>query len=157
MKVLKLKNNCLGRYEDVSPFPFGDLQISLSGIPEYVNAECRFIGYMNGKDVFSKKVTVDDNEFTIPQGAISAGEFTCEVLIFIKGTLVTRLKAEPLIITKLTDCYEGDPAFSALVKAFCDLRQREIALEEKIAIITETLGKFHNRVSFCENNIKGED
>ena len=46
MKTIILKQNGMGRYGDVSPFPMGDLEIELQGIPTY-SGEFRFLAYCN--------------------------------------------------------------------------------------------------------------
>ena len=35
MKTIQLKQYGMGRYGDVSPFPMGDLEIELQGLPSY--------------------------------------------------------------------------------------------------------------------------
>lgn len=50
MKTIILKQNGMGRYGDVSPFPMGDLEIELQGIPTY-SGEFRFPCVLQQREV----------------------------------------------------------------------------------------------------------
>ncbi len=76
MKTIQLKQHGVGRYGDVSPFPLGDLQIELQGIPVF-NGEYRFIAFCNGSKVSENTVTASRNIVIIPRDKLFSGRFSC--------------------------------------------------------------------------------
>ena len=66
MKTIILKQNGMGRYVDVSPFPMGDLELELQGIPTY-SGEFRFLAYCNNVKCSENTVTATNNRVSIPR------------------------------------------------------------------------------------------
>lgn len=66
MKTIQLKQYGMGRYGDVSPFPMGDLEIELQGLPSY-EGEFRFVAQCNGVKCAECRVTPMQNRMNIPR------------------------------------------------------------------------------------------
>ena len=126
MHILTIKEKGLGRYSDVSPFPLGDLEIDIQGIPNY-NGEFRFFGACNGVQCAFETVTAAQSRVTIPRDKLSAGRFSCRVVHYIGGKEVRIFKAEDLLITDVATDFSAVPEI--------------VALEEKIGELSTSLDK----------------
>lgn len=125
MKTIRFKENGIGRYSDVSPFPLGALDLELKGIPD-TTGEYRFVGAMNGKQCVSERVTAAQNRVSIPSDKLTAGKFSCRVIQYMDGKEVRIFKAEDLLITDVN----GD--FSA-VPEIVEIREEIKALQTALA------------------------
>lgn len=124
MKTIQLKANGMGRYGDVSPFPMGDLEIELVGIPSY-SGEFRFVAQCNGAKCTESTVSAAQNRVKIPRDKLTAGRFSCFVSHYSKGTEVKRFPVEDLLITELNASVNADPEIADM--------SRRIAVVERQA------------------------
>lgn len=108
MKTIRFKENGIGRYSDVSPFPLGGLDLELKGIPD-TTGEYRFVGAMNGKQCVSERVTAAQNRVSIPRDKLTAGKFSCRVIQYMDGKEVRIFKAEDLLITDVNGDFSAVP------------------------------------------------
>ena len=138
MKTLQLKQHGTGRYSDVSPFPLGDLEIEIAGIPN-IAAEFRFIGKCNDVKVAEETVNVTKNRVTISQTILSAGRFSAQVQQYNKGILAKIFTCEELIITELGDGLTAEPVteqlrrnVAALSKDLSAEREARLEAENKV-------------------------
>lgn len=121
MKEIKL-NAGLGRYDNVSPFVLGDLELYISNLP-MVSGDFRFLAWCNGTQIGKYTLKRDDPRITIPHDKLEAGKFSCRVDHYNGETLVKRYMIEDLVITDLNTELVGVPEIE-------DIRSRLTALEE---------------------------
>ena len=123
MKTIQLKQYGIGRYDDVSPFPLGDLEIEIVGIPTY-SGEFRFVALCNGRKCADNTVSTTQNRVIIPRDKLTAGRFSCSVSHYSKGTEVKRFPIEDLLISELnTDIY-ADPEIAKMARMILDLEKQ---------------------------------
>lgn len=120
MKTIQLKSRGIGQYGDGLPFPIGELELQILGIPAY-DGEFRFVAECNGAKVCSQAVTTESNVVHIAQEQLSAGRFSCAVWHYIGGEAVKKYPVEDLIITDLSGGLEADPEFAQLVRRVAEL------------------------------------
>lgn len=120
MKVILIKPKGMGRYGDVLPFPIGELELQILGIPAY-DGEFRFVAECNGVKVCSQAVTPESNIVHIAQEQLSAGRFSCAVWHYIGGEAVKKYPVEDLIITDLSGGLEADPELAQLTRRVAEL------------------------------------
>lgn len=120
MKTIQLKSRGIGQYGDVLPFPVGELELQILGIPAY-DGEFRFVAECNGAKVCSQAVTPESNIVHIAQEQLSAGRFSCAVWHYIGGEAVKKYPVEDLIITDLSGSLEADPALAQLTRRVAEL------------------------------------
>ena len=139
MKTIQLKQYGMGRYGDVSPFPMGDLEIELQGLPSY-EGEFRFVAQCNGVKCAECRVTPMQNRVNIPRDKLTAGRFSCFVSHYSKGKEVKRYLVEDLIITDLVSGLHAYPEIAEMErrieKLSASLTEEKLArirLEEKSA------------------------
>ena len=113
MKTIQLKQYGMGRYGDVSPFPMGDLEIELQGLPSY-EGEFRFVSQCNGVKCAECRVTPMQNRVNIPRDKLTAGRFSCFVSHYSKGKEVKRYLVEDLIITDLVSGPQAYPEIAEM-------------------------------------------
>lgn len=152
MKTIILKQNGMGRYGDVSPFPMGDLEIELQGIPTY-SGEFRFLAYCNNVKCSENTVTAANNRVSIPREKLVAGRFSCVVIHYSKGTEVKRFPVEDLLVTQLETGFQAFPELaqmeqriSALERGLNEERESRIAYvrnseERMTALVQEHAAK----------------
>lgn len=152
MKTIILKQNGMGRYGDVSPFPIGDLELELQGIPTY-SGEFRFLAYCNNVKCSENTVTAANNRVSIPREKLVAGRFTCVVIHYSKGIEVKRFPVEDLLVTQLETGFQAFPELaqmeqriSALERGLSDERESRIAYvrnseERMTALVQEHAAK----------------
>lgn len=121
MKTIRLKENGIGRYSDVSPFPLGDLEIELQGIPNY-SGEFRFVGAINGAQCILASVTTAQNRVNVPIDKLTAGKFSCRVIQYIDGKEVRIFKAEDLLITDVNGDFSAVPEIVEMQGKISDLQ-----------------------------------
>lgn len=120
MKTIQLKSRGIGQYGDGLPFPVGELELQILGIPAY-DGEFRFVAECNGAKVCSQAITPESNVVHIAQEQLSAGRFSCAVWHYIGGEAVKKYPVEDLIITDLSGGLEADPEFAQLVRRVAEL------------------------------------
>ena len=120
MKTIQLKSRGIGQYGDALPFPIGELELQILGIPAY-DGEFRFVAECNGAKVCSQAVTPESNTVHIAQEQLSAGRFSCAVWHYIGGEAVKKYPVEDLIITDLSGSLEADPALAQLTRRVAEL------------------------------------
>lgn len=135
MKEIKL-NAGLGRYDNVSPFVIGDLELYISNLP-MVSGDFRFLAWSNGKLIGKYTLSHTDPRVIIPHDKLAAGTFSCRVDHYNGDTLVRHYRVEDLVIK------EVDSDLTA-VPEIADMQSRIKALEGKTACLdkeTESLKK----------------
>lgn len=120
MKTIQLKSRGIGQYGDGLPFPVGELELQILGIPAY-DGEFRFVAECNGEKVCSQAVTTESNTVHIAQEQLSAGRFSCAVWHYIGGEAVKKYPVEDLIITDLSGSLEADPDLAQLTRRVAEL------------------------------------
>ena len=139
MKSIQLKANGMGRYGDVSPFPVGDLEIELIGMPSY-SGEFRFVAQCNGVKCAESTVSAVQNRVKIPRDKLTAGRFSCFVSHYSKGTEVKRFPVEDLLITELNASVSADPEIAEMSRRIAAL-ERQAEEERKARVQTDTEAK----------------
>ena len=139
MKTIQLKQNGMGRYGDVSPFPMGDLEIELLGIPSY-SGEFRFVAQCNGAKCTESTVSAAQNRVKIPRDKLTAGRFSCFVSHYSKGTEVKRFPVEDLLIAELNASVNADPEIADMSRRIAAL-ERQAEEERKARVQTDTESK----------------
>lgn len=139
MKTIQLKVNGMGRYGDVSPFPVGDLEIELVGIPSY-SGEFRFVAQCNGVKCAESTVSAAQNRVKIPRDKLTAGRFSCFVSHYSKGTEVKRFPVEDLLITELNASVSADPEIADMSRRIAAL-ERQAEEERKARVQTDMEAK----------------
>ena len=131
MKTIQLKMNGMGRYGDVSPFPMGDLEIELIGIPSY-SGEFRFVAQCNGIKCAESTVSAAQNRVKIPRDKLTAGRFSCFVSHYSKGTEVKRFPVEDLLITELNASVNADPEIADMSRRIAVLERQAQSLQQDL-------------------------
>lgn len=103
MKIINLKEYGIGRYSDASPFPMGDLELKIVGLPAF-SGEFRFLAFCNDMKIMQKSITAANNTVFMQQDKLSAGKLWCFVSHYVDGIKVKRYTVEDILITddKLT-------------------------------------------------------
>ena len=139
MKTIQLKANGMGRYSDVSPFPVGDLELELIGIPSY-SGEFRFVALCNGVKCAESTVSATQNRVKIPRDRLTAGRFSCFVSHYSKGTEVKRFPVEDLLITELNANASADPEIAEMSRRIAEL-ERQAEEEHKARVQADAEAK----------------
>lgn len=110
MKIIKLKSNGTGRYDDVSPFIVTDNKLELQiELPSF-NGEFYLVYEINGKTdrrlLFRSGQIVLDN--------LSAGEFKAAVKHYLKGELIKTYMVEPLLLKDVDGTLSALPEIEEL-------------------------------------------
>ena len=136
MKTIQLKVNGMGRYGDVSPFPMGDLELELVGIPSY-SGEFRFVALCNGVKCAESTVSATQNRVKIPRDRLTAGRFSCFVSHYSKGMEVKRFPVEDLLITELNANASADPEIAQLSRKIAALETQAQKLQQALNAETQ--------------------
>lgn len=131
MKTIQLKINGMGRYGDVSPFPVGDMELELVGIPSY-SGEFRFVALCNGVKCAESTVSATQNRVKIPRDKLTAGRFSCFVSHYSKGTEVKRFPVEDLLITELNASVSADPEVAQMSRRIAALETKAQRLQQDL-------------------------
>ena len=153
MRTIYLKSG-VGRYNDVSPFPLGELSLELSGLPD-ISAEFRFVATCNGIKCAHEAVSAAQNRVTISADKLSAGRFSCHVEQYVRGELVKVFKVEDLLVTDLAGELRADPEVAQLfrrVESLEDLKSAVKALEIALKGETDARAEMEKRLSTLEEN-----
>lgn len=153
MKTIQLKSRGIGQYGDGLPFPVGELELQILGIPAY-SGEFRFVAECNGEKVCSQAVTPESNIVHIAQEQLSAGRFSCAVWHYVGGEAVKKYPVEDLIVTDLSGGLEADPELAQLIRRVAELealtasQAAEIsALRQVDADIAQTVAELNTAVT----------
>ena len=128
MKLITIKSNGLGRYDDVSPFVMTDGKLELKVVLPVSNGEFFFIAENN--EVKFKKVLAEDGRVHLD--GLTAGELKAEVKHYLKGELIKCYKIEPLILKEVDCNLSGTPETPAL-------KQKTDALAKSLTELKTTL------------------
>lgn len=131
MKTIQLKQHGIGRYSDVSPFPLGDLEVEIVGIPAY-GGDFRFVAQCNGAKCEEYTVSATQNLVKIPRDKLSAGRFSCFVSHYNKGMEVKRYPVEDLLISELNGGIIADPEIAQLRREFEALKKQGEELHKEL-------------------------
>lgn len=144
MKTITIKENGLGRYDDVSPFLVekGELELSVR-LPRQ-SGDFYFSTELNGKALGTQLIPEDG---LLALDDLEAGELTAEVKHYLRGTLIETFKVEPLLIKRVDGALEGTPEIIAL-------RARDSYLEAKIKGLEERLHTTNERAEKAEEKLK---
>lgn len=131
MRLIKLKSNGLGRYDDVSPFLVTDNRLEIKvELPGY-NGEFYLITEINGRT--EKRLLPRDGTVTLEN--LTAGELNASVKHYLKGALIREYKVEPLLLK------EADGNLSALPE-LAELKAELNGLERQYAALSADFGKY---------------
>ena len=136
MKTIQLKSRGIGQYGDGLPFPVGELELQISGVPAY-DGEFRFVAECNGVKVCSQAVTPESNIVHIAQEQLSAGRFSCAVWHYIGGEAVKKYPVEDLIITDLSGGLEADPELAQLTRRVAELEALTASQADEISALRQ--------------------
>lgn len=158
MKTIQLKQYGKGRYVDVSPFPLGELELEIQGIPPHIG-DFRFLGYNNGSKCAESTVSAAENRIKISRGKLTAGVFSCFVSRYSKGVEVKRFPVEDLLIIELAGKLYADPETAEIERKLAEA-EREIKSVKKCAAELalrleseiKTREEFERRLSILEYN-----
>lgn len=153
MKTIQLKMNGMGRYGDVSPFPMGDLEIELVGIPSY-SGEFRFVAQCNGVKCAESTVSAVQNRVNIPRDKLTAGRFSCFVSHYSKGTEVKRFPVEDLLITELNASVSADPEIAQMRREIETLKGLTAHLEKMVQSLTAAAEKAATEQSMLDARVE---
>lgn len=151
MKTIRFKENGIGRYNDVSPFPLGALDLELKGIPD-TTGEYRFVGAMNGKQCVLECVTAAQNRVNIPRDKLTAGKFSCRVIQYMDGKEVRIFKAEDLLITDVNGNFSAVPE---IVEIREEIKALQTALEQETAARKEAEAQAQTAKEYADGILFG--
>lgn len=110
MRIITIKSDRVGRYDDVSPFLVErDLELKIE-LPEK-SGEFYFTFELNGK--IGKPIYIPRGG-TIVVGELSAGELRAEVKHYLRGTLLEVYKVEPLLLKAVESGLSVTPEIAIL-------------------------------------------
>ena len=158
MKILTFNKNGLGRYDSVSPFPIGDLELQLNGIPDY-SGDFRFLASCNGERCAESTLADGQNIVFLPREVLTPGRFSVRITHYIDGEAVRIFKAEDLLITELDADFSADPEISQMQREIDALTAENVAVKERIDALETALESanaqleaFEKRISTLEEN-----
>lgn len=122
MRVIKLKPNGIGRYNDVSPFMITDNTLELKIDLPPVNGEF----YLTAKNNGVKSTRLIPHSAAVSIDALTAGEFNAEVRHYLKGTLIKTYKVEPLLLNEVDGNFTAEPEIATLRRENAKLREEVV-------------------------------
>lgn len=131
MREIKLTHG-LCTYDVRTPFPVGDLELYISGLPDSINAEFRLVAFNNDSKIGEYTLNRNNPYISIPREKLSAGVFSCRVLHYQGDTIVHRYTVENLIITDIDDTLSATPEIVELNDKITALTAKADELEERI-------------------------
>ena len=135
MREIKLSLG-LGRYQSVSPFPIGDLDLYISGIPK-ISGDFRLLAWCNGDKIGEYTVSIAQPHVVIPREKLEAGTFSCRVDHYNGSDLVRHYLVEDLIIKELNTDLTAVPEINELREQVKMLETFRVSAAEELY----TLGK----------------
>lgn len=155
MKTIQFKRHGTGRYSDVSPFPLGDLELELNGLPN-ASGDLRFCAFVNGMKCADATVTSVKNRVKIPHDKLKAGVFSCRVTQFCKGEEVKRFNAEDLLIAETCGQATADPEIARMERMIAELFEQVEALKNALAGETEARRETENSIAALRGELANE-
>ena len=131
MREIKLTHG-LCTYDVRTPFPVGDLELYISGLPDSINADFRLVAFSNDSKIGEYTLNRNNPYITIPREKLSAGVFSCRVLHYQGDTEVHRYTVENLIIMDIDDALSATPEI--------------VELNSKIAALETTADELGRRI-----------
>ena len=122
MRVIKLKSNGIGRYDDVSPFMITDNMLELETDLPPLNGEFYITTENNGV----KSTRLISRSGTVVIDSLTAGELNAEVRHYLKGTLIKTYKIEPLLLIEADGNINAEPEIAALRRENAKLREEVV-------------------------------
>ena len=137
MKVIQLKSNGIGRYEDVSPFIITDNKLTLKIVLPPMSGEF-YLSTENG-EISETILLPRDGVITLEN--LRAGELCAEVKHYFRGELIKRYQVEPLVLKEADSSLLGTPEIAALRRDLTMLEEtlaaeREMALKREYELDT---------------------
>lgn len=115
MKIIKLKPNDVGRYDNVSPFIITDNRLELQiDFPNY-NGEFYLVYEINGKT--DKHLLPRSGQIVLEN--LTAGQFNAEVKHYVQGELIKTYKVEPLLLKEVDSALSALPEIEELNRYIC--------------------------------------
>lgn len=142
MRIIKLNEYGLGRYDDVSPFLITDNKLEVKIELPQVNGDFYLVTKNNGST--EKHYLSGDGKAEILN--LTAGEFKAEVKHYLKGTLIKSYKIEPLLLI------DADGGITALPELVC-LNNKIAALNKSLEAETEINVALGKRIEQIEKNV----
>ena len=128
MRIINLKPNGVGRYDDVSPFIITDKKLALKINLPNVNGEFFLVSENNGEKI--KRLLPGNGEITLE--GLSAGELNAAVKHYLKGGLIKTYTVEPLVLIEVDGELSAEPEIAALRRDLDELKET-LAKERKNA------------------------
>ncbi len=122
MRIIQLKPNGVGRYDDVSPFMITDNMLELETDLPPLNGEFYITTENNGV----KSTRLISRSGTVVIDSLTAGELNAEVRHYLKGTLIKTYKIEPLLLIEADGNINAEPEIAALRRENAKLREEVV-------------------------------
>lgn len=135
MKIIILKPNGIGRYDDVSPFMIVGNGLDLTVKLPALSGEFYFIAENNGNKI--KLQIPYDGSITL--NGLSAGELSAQVRHFAKGELIKTYRIEPLLLKEIDGDLAAEPEIIALNREVEEMKQVIAEQHEKAEGLEERL------------------
>lgn len=144
MKTITIKQEGMGRYDDVSPFLVENGRLEISFRLPRQSGEFYFVPALNGKALGARLIPSDG---ILALEELEAGELTAEVKHYLRGTLIQVYKVEPLILINVDAGLSGTPEITAL-------RENDSAIAEQIKDLLKRLETTEERAEKAEEKLK---
>lgn len=150
MRIVNLRPNGLGRYDDVSPFIIGDKGIELKiGLPNF-NGEFYLIAENNGKTF---KMLLPRDSVIVLDG-LMAGELNAEVKHYLKGELIKTYKVEPLLLKEVDGMLSAVPEIIALKTGINNFKAENAHLQTNLAELDKYFEEYKQAANLRELRAK---
>ncbi len=117
MKIIILKPNGVGRYDDVSPFIVTDNKLELKvALPNFYG-EFYLVTELGGRT--EKRLLPGDGVITLEN--LAAGELNAAVKHYLKGAFIKEYKVEPLVLIEADGSITAEPEIAALTQRLATL------------------------------------
>lgn len=141
MKTVTIKQGCLGRYDDVSPFLVESGTLALHFVLPRVSGEfylAVLCSYDGGKNQQTIKIPAAGD---IELSGLQAGELHAEVKHYLRGELIETFPVEPLIIKNVEESVRAFPEIEALQEQINKMQRSSEERERKDAEEVKELRK----------------
>ena len=151
MKMMKLKSNGLGRYDDVSPFLIESGALALEiDLPDK-SGEFYFVSELNGQEkvqriIRGSSVTLSDLE---------TGELKAAVKHYLRGELIEVFKIEPLLLKAVEKDLSAMPEFALLTGELVALKERTETLEKRLTRAEDRAEREDKRLEELQTKLNG--
>lgn len=134
MKMITLKSNGVGRYDDVTPYVITDRKLNIKIALPQVNGDFYFVVENNG--ITQKRLLSSNGGISLDN--LTAGELNAEVKHYVKGSLVKVYKIEPLILKEVDGAIFAEPEFFALGRRICAVESNLQDVKREITTVEQT-------------------